>query len=313
MPPDPSVYRASLLDRLVVRAPRYFRYVRDNPSWLLMFVFGRTLAGRRIERLVHGARYSAPLPVTGPTAFAGLDLHGCVRSLVQDGIALGLRLPTSTVTEISGFAAVTPCFARDRQDRGFLPGELTAANSERSRDVIAAYYFEAVEDCPAISAVRNDPALRTIAAAYLGRSAVWNRTRLWWSFPAARVSDADLHAASQDKYHFDMNGWRTLKFFFYLTTVTEADGPHRCIPGTHRRRPLRHQLTMTVGRPTDELERVYGKEHFVTVTGDAGDGFVEDPYVFHTGSLCRDKPRLILEIEFGGAPALPIYHYGRLG
>jgi len=42
--------------------------------------------------------------------------------------------------------------------------------------------------------------------------------------------------------HFDMNGWRTLKFFFYLTPVSDADGPHRCIPGTHRRRPLRHQL-----------------------------------------------------------------------
>lgn len=102
------------------------------------------------------------------------------------------------------------------------------------------------------------------------------------------MSDVDLHAASQDKYHFDMNGLRTLKFF-YLTPVTEADGPHRCIPGTHRRRPLRHQLSLTVGRPNDELERIYGTERFMTVTGDAGDGFAEDPYVFHIGSLCRDK------------------------
>jgi len=70
---------------------------------------------------------------------------------------------------------------------------------------------------------------------------------------------------------------------------------------------------LTVGRPTAELERIYGKERFLTIIGDAGDAFAEDPYVFHTGSLCRDKPRLILEIEFGGAPALPIYHYGRLG
>jgi hypothetical protein len=278
-----------------------------------MFIFARTLAGRRVERMVRRARYADPVPAPGPTAFPAVDLQGCVRSLIRDGIALGLRLPLSTVGEINAFAAVTPCFARDRQDRGFLLGELARANSERSRDMIAAYYFEAVEDCPAISAVRDDPVLRSIATAYLGRSAVWNRTRLWWSFPAKRVSEADLHAASQDRYHFDMNGWRTLKFFFYLTSVTEADGPHRCIPGTHRRRSLRHQFTLTVGRPTDELERVYGKEKFLTITGGAGDGFVEDPYVFHTGSLCRDKPRLILEIEFGGAPALPIYHYGRLG
>ena len=121
-----------------------------------------------------------------------------------------------------------------------------------------------------------------------------NRTRLWRSSPAAQVSDADLHAALRDKRHFDMNGWRTLKFFLCLTSITEADGPHRCISGTYRRRPFRHQHFPTVGQPTDELERVHGKERFLMVTGDAGDGFAEDPYVLHTDPLCRDKSRLIL-------------------
>lgn len=97
-----------------------------------MFVLARTLAGRRIERLVRGARYADPIPVTGSTVFPGLDLQACVRSLVEDGIALGLRLPASTVTEISAFAAVTPCFARDRQDRGFLPGESRRTASTRA-------------------------------------------------------------------------------------------------------------------------------------------------------------------------------------
>ena len=239
MNPDVSVNRASLFDRIAARAPRYIRYVRENPSWLLMFVFGRTLMGRRIERLVHRAGHTEPPPLEGPTAFAGLDLAGCVRSLIRDGIALDLKLPGQIVDDINAFAATRAiASSSDRHDRGFLPGEVAAENRRgASRDVIAAYYFEAVEECTAISAVRDDPALRAIAAAYLGRSAVWNRTRLWWSFPADRVDDADLHAASQDKYHFDMNGWRTLKFFFYLTPVTEAAGPHRCIPGTHKRRP----------------------------------------------------------------------------
>ena len=313
MKPDLAVGRASLLDRVTARAPRYFRYLRDNPAWLMMFIFGRTLMGRRLERLVHGAGHAIPAPVQGPTAFSGVDVGAFSQSLVRDGVALGLQLPQRTIEAINAFAATRQCFSRDRQDRGFLPGDVAAANRERPRDVIAAYYFEAVEECAAISALRDDPTVRAIAAAYLGRSATWNRTRLWWSFPADRVSDAALHAASQDKFHFDMNGWRTLKFFFYLTPVTESSGPHRCIIGTHARRPLRHQLTLTVGQPTDELERTYGRERFMTITGDAGAGFAEDPYLFHTGSLCRDRPRLVLEIEFGGSPALPIYHYGRLG
>jgi hypothetical protein len=147
----------------------------------------------------------------------------------------------------------------------------------------------------------------------LGHDAVLIRTRLWWSFPAARVSDEDLHAAAQEKFHFDMNGWRTLKFFFYLTPTTERSGAHRSIIGSHRHRRLRHQFTVTLGRPTEELERLYGQDRFLTITGDAGTGFAEDPFVFHTGSLCRDQPRLILELEYAAAASSPSYRYGRMG
>ena len=43
--------------------------------------------------------------------------------------------------------------------------------------------------------------------------------------PGQRVSDADLHAAAQENYHFDLNAWRSLKFFFYLTATNEQGGP----------------------------------------------------------------------------------------
>lgn len=278
-----------------------------------MFLLGRTLPGRRVEQLIHRA-HQAPAPLTEPTTFPDLDTAACVQTLIRDGIAFGLQLPMRTVREIRAFADATPCFSPDRQDHGFRPGDVAKANARRDRDVITAHYFETVEECEAIASLRDDPALRAIAAAYLGPSAVWNRTRLWWSFAAGRVSDDDLHAASQDKFHFDMNGWHTLKFFFYLTPVDESSGPHRCIPGTHVQRALRHQLTLTVGRPIDELERIYGKDRFLTVTGDAGAGFAEDPFIFHTGTRCRPgRRRLMLEIEFGSTEAVRSYRYGRLG
>lgn len=302
--------RESLLDRLRARAPAYLRFVRAKPAWFLMFLFGRTLIGRRAERLVRRAGYTEPVPVVGPTLFPNVNLAHCVRSLIEDGIAMGLELPASVVDDINAFAAGHHCYARDRQDRGFLPEDVIKVNAERTHDVIAAYYFEAVEACAAISALRSDPALEAIAAAYLGRPTLVSRVRMWWSFPAKRVSDAALVDAAQEKFHFDMNGWRTLKFFFYLTPVTEADGPHLCILGSHNRRTLRQQLSLTVGRATDELERLYGKDRFVTITGRAGTGFAEDPFIFHAGSLCRGRPRLILELEFDAEPAVED-HYGR--
>ncbi len=303
--------RQSLRDRVAARAPAYFRFVRAKPGWLLMFLFGRTLAGRRVERLIHRADPAEPVAVAGPTLFPDVDLARCVKSLVQDGIAMGLNLPAPVVDDIGSFAATHPCYARDRQDRGFLPADVADVNAERSHDVIAAYYFESVDGCAAISALRSDPTLEAIAAAYLGQPTVASRVRMWWSFPARRVSDAALVDAAQEKFHFDMNGWRTLKFFFYLTPVTEADGPHLGILGSHNRRTLRQQLSLTVGRETDELERVYGRDRFMTITGGPGTGFAEDPFIFHAGSLCRDRPRLILELEFDASPAVDD-HYGRL-
>jgi hypothetical protein len=118
--------RASLLDRFVARAPAYLRFVRDRPAWLVMFLFGRTLIGRRAERLIHRAGYAEPAPVVGPTLFENVDLARCVKSLIEDGIATGLNLPARVVDDINAFAATHYCYARDRQDRGFLLDDLAA-------------------------------------------------------------------------------------------------------------------------------------------------------------------------------------------
>jgi hypothetical protein len=304
--------KATVIGRISARAPTYWRYLREDPSWFLMFAFARTLAGRRVERWIRGASYRKPLPA--PTsALNNVDINQIVDDLVRKGVSLGLQLPSQIVATILDFAHSTPCYSRDRQTEGFLPKDVAEANLRRERDVIAGHYFEAVEKSLEIARLAKDEGLQSVARAYIGSEPVLIRTRLWWSFAARRVSDADLHAAAQEKFHFDMNGWRTLKFFFYLTPTGEENGAHRCIPGSHRRRPLRHQLTATVGRSTDELEAYYGRDGFLSIVGDAGSGFAEDPFLFHTGSLCRDSPRLILEIEYGSTAVSQSYRYGRLG
>jgi hypothetical protein len=304
--------KASIVDRVRARSPTYWRYLREDPWWILMFLFARILAARRVERWMARASHRRPGPA--PNSLLGaIDLDRAVRDLITDGVHVGLKLPAAIVAELRDFADATPCFARDRQDRGFPHREVAAINRERDRDIVAGYYFEAVEHCAAIRRLREDPALLAIAEAYIGHAPVLIRIRLWWSFPAARVSDADLHAVAQEKFHFDMNGWRTLKFFFYLTATSQESGAHRCIVGSHRRRPLKQQFTLTVGRDIEELRDFYGQDRFLTITGEAGTGFAEDPFVFHTGSLCRDQPRLILELEFGPRTVNPSYRYGRLG
>jgi hypothetical protein len=282
-----------------------------------MFAFSRINAARRIERLLSDANYKKPVEVKD-TVLPGLDLQNVVSTLVNDGVYRGLKLPDAIVQEIYKFAGANPVFTKDAPTDGFLPRDYPAANAARERDILAAFYFQTAEKCPAVMKLREDPTFHSIASAYLGQPAILMRTRLWWSFPATRISDVDLHLAAQNRFHFDIDGWRTLKFFFYLTPTDEGAGPHQYIRASHRRRKLKHQFTPTTGRPTPQLQDFYDPEDFITLTGEAGFGFVEDPFVFHTGTLCRDKPRLMLEIGFGVSAANPAYKkpdfiYGRLG
>ena len=51
-------------------------------------------------------------------------------------------------------------------------------------------------------------------------------------------------------------GWRTLKFFFYLTPTDEGARPHKYILGSHRRRKLKHQFLDEL-RPLTVAVRVH--------------------------------------------------------
>ncbi len=291
--------------------------MREEPLWAVMFAFSRINAARRLERIISSAPYREPAPVS-KTVFPGLDLPKIVSTLIDEGVWRGLHLPATTVAEIRSFAETHPCFTKDMPEKGFLPGEYEKENASRPRDMLAAFYFQTAEQCEAVMRLRQDETFHSIASAYLGQPAILMRTRLWWSFPATRISDGDLHLAAQNRFHFDIDGWRTLKFFFYLTPTDESAGPHQYIRASHRRRKLQHQFTPTTGRPTPQLADYYAPDEFVTITGDEGFGFVEDPFVFHTGTLCGTQPRLMLEIGFGVSAANPAYKkpdfiYGRLG
>ena len=66
----------------------------------------------------------------------------------------------------------------------------------------------------------------------------------------------------------------------------------------------RHQLTLVVGHPNEEVLQAYGSENKTTVLGGAGHGFVVDPFGFHMGTVVRNSPRLMLEVGFGVSSVL---------
>jgi hypothetical protein len=287
----------SLFKRMAVRIPTYLTDLRENPAWLPMFVLARTMPGRRMHWLA--ARRARPPEDAAETMFAGVDRQAVVMALRSDGLFPGLVLPRAIHEEIAAFARRTPCFGNFDRRLEFMPGEHLDAEKRLGRSLLSGHYFERILDCPAALAIQKDPLLLEVARHYLGGQAKLITTRVWWSFPTGKASDADKNLASLGKYHFDLDDWRMLKFFFYLVPVDQGAGPHVYVRGSHKRRALKHQLTLLVGHPAQEVLAVYGPQSPVMLTGEAGFGFVEDPFGFHMGTVPAHTPRLMMEIGFG--------------
>jgi hypothetical protein len=294
------------LRRIAVRIPTYLTDVRENPAWLPMFLLARTMPFRRAHWLT--AKHVPPTATTAPSQFADIRADEVAAELKKTGLYAGLTLPAAIQKEIEQFARNTPCFGNFDRKLEFLAGEHADAERRFGRTILSGHHFEKILQCEAAIAVQQDPLLLNVARHYLGGQAKLITTRTWWSFPTKSASDADLSRASF-KFHFDLDDWRMLKFFFYLTDVDADAGPHVYVRGSHNRRRLKHQLTLLVGHAAEEVLGFYGEENAVTLTGKAGYGFVEDPFGFHMGTLAKQTPRLMMEVGFGvSKPSKRRYH-----
>lgn len=294
------------LRRMAVRIPTYLTDLWENPAWLPMFLLARTMPFRRAHWLI--AKPVPPDSAARPSMFGARDAGKIAEELRGNGISTGLTLPKDIREGISRFGRETPCFGNFERRLEFLPGEHAEAERHFGLPILSGHHFERVLQCEAAVAVQNDPLLLAIARHYLGGQAKPITIRTWWSFPTRNASDKDLSRVSF-KYHFDLDDWRMLKFFFYLSDVDADAGPHVYIRGSHNRRRLKHQYTLLVGHPAEEVLRFYGEENALTLTGKAGTGFVEDPFGFHMGTPAKSHPRLMMEVGFGvSKPSRRRYH-----
>lgn len=239
------------------------------------------------------------------SVFQDINVDEANRSMEKDGYALGINLPSEVVQEILDYAYSATCYANRNPKQAFSYHQKEQAEARLGRRFRLGSYFGA-ESCPAIKRLERDPRLLAIAAKFLGATPHHMATELWWSFPVAANRLEQLKAAQV--FHYDMDDYRFIKFFFYLTDVDSSSGPHVVIRGSHKNKKFSHQLLGVRCASKDDKEIVdcYGAENVVTICGQAGLGFAEDTYSFHKGSLPTEKERLLLQIEYS------IHNYGEI-
>jgi hypothetical protein len=230
--------------------------------------------------------------------FPDADPRSMAAAVERDGLAFGLKLPSAAVTELLEFARVNPCWIDRDRKLGFPPDRIEEARQRLGRRFLLAQYMNVRQRSPLVARLTKDPVLLEIAARYLGAQPRLVGVNLWWSYPE-EADAAARHFAAQ-MFHFDLDDFKFIKFFFYLTDVDATSGPHVVVRGTHRdkrRASFREQFAVR-RYSDDEVIAAYGADAVVSITGPAGTGFAEDTMCIHKGLPPASRSRLALQIQY---------------
>ncbi|WOD39053.1 hypothetical protein [Nodosilinea sp. E11] len=269
-------------------------------SWLARFIVVR-------EWVANRGSYRAPAAIDAAAIQAAeggaLESPTQVAEIMQSqGYYVGFALQNCILQDLLTFAETMPCYTNRNPALPFFIKHREQCEQKLDAPLLVASYLDSHEACNAYQRLKTDPYLLAVASQYLNHPAVYLRGELAWGIPAPNTLTEKINMARV--YHCDINDFKTVKFFFYLTDVGEGEGPHAYIRGTHRHRQLGHQwIGQGCAAIDDEvLLETYGRDRVHVVTGPAGLGFAGDPYCLHKGSVPYQKPRLLLQLEFGIYP-----------
>jgi hypothetical protein len=273
------------------------RYLEGGTSHFLMYVFARFRLVRSLVVWFYSLRRTTPLPAAGPTFVEDVNVDAAVQCISQDGYFSGLRLRADVVEELQTFSALAPCFGDGNRDYPFLYADRVNAEQQYGERFKLGRYNHALLASPLLQALSRDPQLLAIAREYLRTEPVLIGVRMWWSFVGP--ADADEQRMSAQGFHYDIDGYRGLTFFFYLTDVGLSNGPHVYVRGSHNRKSWKHTVSIYKGRSDAEINECYGLERQVVSCGSAGSGFAEDILGFHKGVHPESGDRLIVQLRYG--------------
>lgn len=279
---------------------RFFQYSMQaikRPDWSLMFAFSRFQIVRSFVRLISKKtlfnRYEQS------DIFPEVDADRVVKALKDDSIYLGINLPQDILSEILSFAREMIYLGNGNEQFRFLLAEKAEKEAKYKESFAFGYHFNPSLRCPAIKKLEDDPKLWEIATKYFGTQPIVIGTMMWWSFATEKVEAEERLRFGQGLFHYDLEDYMCLKFMFYLTDVDLYSGPHVAVKGSHTKKKLGYQFSIVRDRDDKEISDYYGSENVLTLCGEAGFGFAEDPFCFHKGNSPARTDRLILEVKFG--------------
>jgi hypothetical protein len=272
-------------------------YLNHGIAHFLMSSLGRFTGVRSFMVWLHRLETPQWISSTGPTMVENVDIEDAARSICQDGFFPGLRLRPEVVEEFLSFCSTATCFGEAKAEFPFRYSDKSTAEQQAGRRFRRGMYNNALRSSHLLQALMSDTQLVAIARKYLGTVPVPIQARIWWSFPGP--ADSEEQRLAGQVFHYDIDSYRGLTFFFYLTDVGPSNGAHVYVRGTHMKKLWRDSFCIYKRRSDAEIYESYGSERQMLFCGPAGYGFAEDIFGFHKGLHPEGGDRLMIQVGYG--------------
>jgi hypothetical protein len=153
---------------------------------------------------------------------------------------------------------------------------------------IAHHCPEDIVQAPYLLALANAPNVLSLVEKFLGCKPSLAYMAAWWSYATPTGAQ---HA---EFFHRDVDDWRFIKLFVYLTDVDVETGPHVYVSHSSR------DPTLSIIRrySDEEVSKHFRPEQIRVITGKAGDAFLEDTFGIHKGQPVERGQRLLFQAVY---------------
>ena len=153
--------------------------------------------------------------------------------------------------------------------------------------------------CAPLLRLANDPLILNAVSQALGARPTIATFQAWWTLGENNADGAQTHY--DDIYHRDVDDWRFIKLFVYLTDTTRPRGAHCFIRKSH----VSPQLTRRGAISDSEVAAAFPQDDVLTIEGDAGTVFLENTWGVHRQLLATEGRRLVFSVLYSLCPLVP--------
>ena len=230
--------------------------------------------------------------ISDKNLFVGIENEkNVLKNIQNDGIFRGFYLKEKVINEILEIIQNKKFLINREKSKTIL------LNDKKENDgVYICRYLNPHKDLKIVNDIAYNKTLINVAANYFKTNPIVQSSQIWWTFNLSDKKGNSINPPGNEfGYHYDVDDFKFLKLFVYLSNVDEKSGPHYFI-----KKEGKKNFNEYVSRRISDDEAIERyNDRIILLTGKKGTSFIEDTSNYHKGSNPeKNNSRGILQVIY---------------